>query len=1392
MSEERRKINKQSTGTVPKVKYRNNTSYSINERERSRSLTNNLASYWHHPSDPSNLIRNSRGNQRNNYFNMDTTLEEPTLQPLQNGSINFNQTANGTVTPNTSSSTSRRNSSSLKCDNVTKYPDKKQIEDKLHQIREYLKITNSLMTSMKNEDQLVENGVDNVSEHSSSSFRRNDIDVNLVNPSQEIDMLKDQQMALMRLQQKAENKLRDARHAQTKMSGSMFGNDVNDISNRKDNKLYSEHDFDAAIKELEERAKRLRSPQLSNQKAQDNILAKVHSLHNQIITMHNANDERENLIETLDNRDAELRMQHADLQNKLQELQNKKLQVDQLVAQLQSFGDEEEEDIGGQVKKIVTMKDQLRKLKDMLELVKTTENIMQNTNASAEAQAVAYDICTSAENFLEKDVQKPRLQSQVQNETNVLRNDNYSSTIASDNQPKEVNKRSIEQGCRGLKPRITSHNEKLSLQAELEAKKKELEEIMGKHKASTSNLNHDVGADVKSEFSCTSNAINEGWVPLIPPQSHHADSDRFSSDEEDINDYSAMHDNHNVLNLPSSNFSHLKTKKFRSVPCDDYIQPSEFERPRGISRTPERNDRSNSAATSGYVREHPRSNTEQETRTQVQKQLQLIKSVCDSMLEQQSAASQQSNVQQLRNNLTPSPLYSEPRRYASPNPHTMNALNVINPNTDAPWFPGSNMHGNLNADINNYQNWLATNTIQTQSFMLNTLNQCCQMLWLQQRELVSLRNTVTLLQERMESNPYGGHSDQLPSTLQTPQDQRSSAQYRPVPNQKVNHVSAAFSLPNLNQYNAPPSNLDLNYINQNNVQSGRLLDPCLNNVNHLNATQGVEHANNILHGVNSNINHSLPNQMWNGQALNNQVAPGNRANNYWDNFRSYSRQNLLSTKNNEVLQNPSCLDRSNISNERTNPFSLMTFSKSNSEQDSTSTSQENTPQRRGPSFRLGRHENTNVSVIPPPDVLNVNHNSKVNGHLDLSSSAHHDNTEDVNIGLQMLLNLNAYNDTCSNHSNLSEEQIFKECIPGQSLRRNEWNDEVSEEQLPKTKLFDELRENVYKEVASLISANETRPHFLIQLFRDLQMIGSDSLRLKILQSIQMVITHSLMSSQNSNKHSLESQQTSSDLEGTQIPEYFSLQSTVWSKPMKNSLGTRNTSINAEVQNTFKGAIPFLNEHEDEVIQSALLSSLKQILLGSESFKDLVKDTVFQKHFSNVLDEVLEQYRGKSVRDVKVHLIQTLNELLCGELSFIQLIQETNPEQCLMNCSNDIELNAKNCASVPIYESQSNNTGTSQVVDNIQNGDLAEADQSRILSDDIEEEGAVGGILENTQGTDTKTATQSNCEEIEMTIDFSCNGEGLDQVPTRLPIKVKSRSATPNKDRSNSQPDQDPF
>lgn len=55
-------------------------------------------------------------------------------------------------------------------------------------------------------------------------------------------------------------------------------------------------------------------------------------------------------------------------------------------------------------------------------------------------------------------------------------------------------------------------------------------------------------------------------------------------------------------------------------------------------------------------------------------------------------------------------------------------------------------------------------------------------------------------------------------------------------------------------------------------------------------------------------------------------------------------------------------------------------------------------------------------------------------------------------------------------------------------------------------LFEALSESIYSEVAALISANENRPHFLIQLFRDLQMISSDPLRQRTLQSIQEVVS----------------------------------------------------------------------------------------------------------------------------------------------------------------------------------------------------------------------------------------------------------------------------------------------
>lgn len=108
----------------------------------------------------------------------------------------------------------------------------------------------------------------------------------------------------------------------------------------------------------------------------------------------------------------------------------------------------------------------------------------------------------------------------------------------------------------------------------------------------------------------------------------------------------------------------------------------------------------------------------------------MIRNLCDSILGQPSVNAR-SNLPHFRNNLS-SPLYTEPQ-----------PLNLVS--LDTPWVPTSGYSNNN--EVANYQSLLATNTLQTQAFMLNTLNQCCQMLWLQQRELAALRNAMAAVSE---------------------------------------------------------------------------------------------------------------------------------------------------------------------------------------------------------------------------------------------------------------------------------------------------------------------------------------------------------------------------------------------------------------------------------------------------------------------------------------------------------------------------------------------------------------------------------------------------------------------------------------------------------------------
>lgn len=91
--------------------------------------------------------------------------------------------------------------------------------------------------------------------------------------------------------------------------------------------------------------------------------------------------------------------------------------------------------------------------------------------------------------------------------------------------------------------------------------------------------------------------------------------------------------------------------------------------------------------------------------------------------------------------------------------------------------------------------------------------------------------------------------------------------------QPSHHVSSATSMPNLNQMHVPHHQPAVTNLDANNPHvAPRLIDASALTLNN-----GHAFMNN-----GGPANHPI----WNGQvALNNQVPPGNRANNYWDNFR---------------------------------------------------------------------------------------------------------------------------------------------------------------------------------------------------------------------------------------------------------------------------------------------------------------------------------------------------------------------------------------------------------------------------------------------------------------------------------------------------------------------------
>ncbi|XP_023987166.1 pericentriolar material 1 protein isoform X12 [Physeter macrocephalus] len=89
--------------------------------------------------------------------------------------------------------------------------------------------------------------------------------------------------------------------------------------------------------------------------------------------------------------------------------------------------------------------------------------------------------------------------------------------------------------------------------------------------------------------------------------------------------------------------------------------------------------------------------------------------------------------------------------------------------------------------------------------------------------------------------------------------------------------------------------------------------------------------------------------------------------------------------------------------------------------------------------------------------------------------------------------------------------------------------EISSETGSDFSMFEALRDTIYSEVATLISQNESRPHFLIELFHELQLLNTDYLRQRALYALQDIVSRHI-----SENHEQEGENIKSVNSGTWI------------------------------------------------------------------------------------------------------------------------------------------------------------------------------------------------------------------------------------------------------------------
>ncbi|KAM8786324.1 pericentriolar material 1 protein isoform 3-T3 [Rhynchonycteris naso] len=333
-------------------------------------------------------------------------------------------------------------------------------------------------------------------------------------------------------------------------------------------------------------------------------------------------------------------------------------------------------------------------------------------------------------------------------------------------------------------------------------------------------------------------------------------------------------------------------------------------------------------------------------------------------------------------------------------------------------------------------------------------------------------------------------------------------------------------------------------------------------------------------------------------------------------------------------------------------------------------------------------------------------------------------------------------------------------------------------------MFEALRDTIYSEVATLISQNESRPHFLIELFHELQLLNTDYLRQRALYALQDIVsthisenhekegenvkalnsgtwiasnseltpseslattddetfeknfereTHKISEQNDADNASVLSVSSNfepfatDDLGNTMIHldqalarmrEYERMKTEaegstslrcscrVEDEPGAAATAARNQSeetpvtenysspqpvneistvpcpridtqqLDRQIKAIMKEVIPFLKEHMDEVCCSQLLTSVRCMVLTLTQQNDESKEFVkfFHKQLGSILQDSLEKFAGRRLKDCGEDLLVEISEVLFNELAFFKLMQDldNNSMTAKRRCKRKIE------------------------------------------------------------------------------------------------------------------------